>query len=112
MEWTSNGQGAPRDLRAVPKVSVERYQFSCLRRNLGGAKDELGIGVGLQEDEGDLVLDGLGSDAGGIAVVVVDVRFGVAQGNASHSWRVASSQQSIYIFQHGRVATLNWSIVR
>jgi len=78
MEWTSNGEGAPSDLRAVPKVSVERYQFSCLRRNLGGAKDELGMGVGLQEDEGDLVLDGLGSDAGGIAVVVVDVRFGVA----------------------------------
>ena len=78
MEWTSKGQGTPSDLRAVPKVSVENNQFSCLRGNLGGAVDELGIGVGLQEDEGDLVLDGLRSDAGGIAVVVVDVGLGVA----------------------------------
>ena len=79
MEWTSNGEGAPSDLCAVPKVSVERYQRARLRRYLGGPMDEGGIGVGLQEDEGDLVLDGLRSGAVGIAVVVVDVRFGVAR---------------------------------
>ena len=37
---------------------------------------------------------------------------GPGGGNASHSWRVTGSQQSVHIFQYGLVAAIDWSIVR
>lgn len=78
MDRASEGQGSSSDLGVVRDASVENNQFSCLCGDLGGAVDELGIGVGLQEDKGHLVLNDLRSGVVATAVAI-DVRFGVAR---------------------------------
>ena len=74
IDRTNESKGAPSDLRVVGNVGIKHNQIPGLGVDVGGAVDERGVRIFIQDDEGGLALDGLAG-----IVVAVDVHMGVAR---------------------------------
>mmetsp|Transcript_11404 Transcript_11404/g.26868 ORF Transcript_11404/g.26868 Transcript_11404/m.26868 type:complete len:448 (-) Transcript_11404:125-1468(-) len=73
IDRTNKRKGAPSDLRVVGNVGIKHNQIPGLGVDVGGAVDEHGMGIVVQDNEGGLALDGLAR-----VVVAVDVHIGGA----------------------------------